>query len=94
VTPPTNVNMDSIVYGFERVTGTASISRRMVTERRPSMHPHQKIVSTTSNVILRRLQSALVQVVNERGSDEERLNHTLSDLGRPWSRPRKWSRDV
>jgi hypothetical protein len=74
------------VYGFERVTSTASISGRMVTERRPSMHLRQKIVSNASNVPLRRSQSASVQVVNERGSEEARSNHTLSDLGRSWSR--------
>ena len=44
--------MNLIMYGFQRVTRATTITRRVVTESRPSPNTRQKIVGTLGDVIL------------------------------------------
>ena len=52
--------MNLIMYGFQRVTGAATIAWRVVTESRPSTNTRQKIVGTLGDVTLSRRQVTLI----------------------------------
>ena len=53
--------MNSIMYGFQRVTRATTIARRVVTESRPSSDTRQKIVGIFGDVTLGRRQVTLIE---------------------------------
>jgi hypothetical protein len=62
------------MYGFQRVTGTATITSSVVAESRPSMNTRQKVVCAGGDVTLNRFQFTLVQIMNEEMPGRSEVN--------------------
>jgi hypothetical protein len=56
---PSNVNVDSIVNGFQTVAGASTVSNSVVTERRPGMNTRQHTVCARRYVRLGRTKNAM-----------------------------------
>ncbi len=48
MTTTANPVMNPVMYGFQRVTSATTITRRVLTESRPSMSTRQKVVGLST----------------------------------------------